>query len=254
SSECLADDISIIAGGTLTGWHPDSAFVLWRRILGILGDVNNIHCPKIHAKVFSYLYDLWHKLAKIRDNLGISVDNQSSPPQPVFIPPLRMLASWLFRATMLPAEYKAGKLQAYKLICEMMTRHQDVLPNSDFLVHLYHVMQKGFTSDDQDVLNIIVRSCSPRFFFLGLPGFTMLLRDFITAAARVRSSDSKEAPRIEAQTILGSLVCFPNLYLHIPVLHCVPGSNNISIGNEDIKDYLVNILLEAATKEYCEGA
>lgn len=50
---------------------------------------------------------------------------------------------------MLPAEYKAGKLQAYKLICEMMTRHQDVLPNTDFLVHLYHILHKGLTSDDQ---------------------------------------------------------------------------------------------------------
>lgn len=50
---------------------------------------------------------------------------------------------------MLPAEYKAGRLQAYKLICEMMTRHQDVFPNSDFLVHLYHVMHKGITSGDQ---------------------------------------------------------------------------------------------------------
>uniref|UniRef100_A0A673C253 Rap-GAP domain-containing protein n=1 Tax=Sphaeramia orbicularis TaxID=375764 RepID=A0A673C253_9TELE len=217
-SECLADDVSIIAGGTLTGWHADSAFVLWRRILGILGDVNNIRCPKIHAKVFSYLYELWHKLAKIRDNLGISVDNQSSPPQPAFIPPLRMLASWLFRATMLPVEYKAGKLQAYKLICEMMTRHQDVLPNSDFLVHLYYIMHRGFTSNDQDVLNTIIRSCSPRFFFLGLPGFTMLVGDFITAAACVLSSDSPEAPRMEAQTTLGSLVCFPNLYLQIPIL------------------------------------
>uniref|UniRef100_A0A3Q1FZ78 Ral GTPase activating protein catalytic subunit alpha 2 n=1 Tax=Acanthochromis polyacanthus TaxID=80966 RepID=A0A3Q1FZ78_9TELE len=254
SSECLADDVSIIAGGTLTGWHPDSAFVLWRRILGILGDVNSIRCPKIHAKVFSCLYELWHKLAKIRDNLGISVDNQSSPPQPAFIPPLRMLASWLFRATMLPAEYKAGKLQAYKLICEMMTRHQDVLPNSDFLVHLYHIMHKGFTSDDQDVLNTIIRSCSPRFFFLGLPGFTMLVGDFITAAACVLTSDSLEAPRMEAQTILGSLVCFPNLYLQIPVLKHMRGSDEINVGNEDIKDYLVNILLETATKEHCEGA
>nr|XP_046269818.1 ral GTPase-activating protein subunit alpha-2 isoform X3 [Scatophagus argus] len=254
SSECLADDVSIIAGGTLTGWHADSAFVLWRRILGILGDVNNIRCPKIHAKVFSYLYELWHKLAKIRDNLGISVDNQSSPPQPAFIPPIRMLASWLFRATMLPAEYKAGKLQAYKLICEMMTRHQDVLPNSDFLVHLYYIMHKGITSDDQDVLNTIIRSCSPRFFFLGLPGFTLLVGDFITAAASVLSSVSSEAPRMEAQTILGSLVCFPNLYLQIPVLQRVPGSDDIVVGNEDIKDYLVSILLETATKEHCEGA
>ncbi|XP_068608440.1 ral GTPase-activating protein subunit alpha-2 [Brachionichthys hirsutus] len=255
SSECLADDdVSIIAGGTLTGWHADSAFVLWRRILGILGDVNSIRCPNIHAKVFTYLYELWHKLAKIRDNLGISVDNQSSPPQPAFIPPIRMLASWLFKSTMLPSEYKAGKLQAYKLICEMMTRHQDVLPNSDFLVHLYHIMHKGITSNDQDVLNTIIRSCSPRFFFLGLPGFTLLVGDFITAAACVLSSVSSEAPRMEAQTILGSLVCFPNLYIQIPVLQCVLGSDDIVVGNEDIKDYLVNILLDTATKEHCEGA
>ncbi|XP_073338848.1 ral GTPase-activating protein subunit alpha-2 isoform X3 [Pagrus major] len=254
SSECLADDVSIIAGGTLTGWHADSAFVLWRRILGILGDVNNIRCPKIHAKVFSYLYELWHKLCKIRDNLGISVDNQSSPPQPAFIPPIRMLASWLFRATMLSAEYKAGKLQAYKLICEMMTRHQDVLPNREFMVHLYHIMHKGITSNDQDVLNTIIRSCSPRFFFLGLPGFTMLIGDFITAAACVLSSVSSEAPRMEAQTMLGSLVCLPNLYVQIPVLQRVSGSDDIIVSNEDIKDYLVNILLETATKEHCEGA
>ncbi|XP_058470715.1 ral GTPase-activating protein subunit alpha-2 [Solea solea] len=254
SSECLADDVSIIAGGTLTGWHADSAFVLWRRILGILGDVNSIRCPKIHAKVFSYLYDLWHKLAKIRDNLGISVDNQSSPPQPAFIPPLRMLASWLFRATMLPAEYKTGKLQAYKLICEMMTRHQDVLPNGDFLVHLFYILHKGFSSDDQDVLNTIIRSCSPRFFFLGLPGFTMLVGDYITAAACVLSSVSPEVPRMEAQAALGSLVCFPNLYLQIPVLQHVSGSEEIIVGKEDIKDYLINILLEMATKEHMEGA
>ncbi|TKC45149.1 hypothetical protein EI555_008663, partial [Monodon monoceros] len=116
SSECLADDCSIIAGGTLTGWHPDSAAVLWRRILGILGDVNNIQSPKIHARVFGYLYELWYKLAK---------------------------------ATTLPGAYKEGKLQAYKLICAMMTRRQDVLPNSDFLVHFYLVMHLGLTSEDQ---------------------------------------------------------------------------------------------------------
>ncbi|XP_005158963.1 ral GTPase-activating protein subunit alpha-2 isoform X8 [Danio rerio] len=254
SSEFLADDISIIAGGSLTGWHADSAFVLWRRILGILGDVNSIRCARIHAKVFSYLYELWHKLAKIRDNLGIRVDSDTAMVKPLFIPPLRMLASWLFKATMLPSEFKAGKLQAYKLICEMMTKHQDVLPNSDFLVHLYHVMHKGFTSDDQDVLNTMIRWCSPRFFFLGLPGFTMLVGDFITAAARILNTDSFEAPRVEAQAVLGSLVCFPNLYQQIPSLQSVPGSEDILVGKEDMKDYLVNILLKTARSETCEGA
>ncbi|XP_076835249.1 LOW QUALITY PROTEIN: ral GTPase-activating protein subunit alpha-2-like [Brachyhypopomus gauderio] len=246
SSEFLSDDISIIAGGCLTGWHPDSAFVIWRRILGILGDVNSIRCPRIHAKVFSYLYELWHKLAKIRDNLGLNMDNQSALPSTLFIPPLRMLASWLFKATMLPADFKTGKLHAYRLICEMMTKHQDVLPNSDFLVHLYHVMHKGFTSDDQDVLNTMIRCCTPRFFLLGLPGFSMLVGDFITAAARALSSDSFEVPRIEAQTLLGSLVCFPNLYQQIPSLQAIPGV--------DIKEYLVNNLLKTARNEPCEEA
>uniref|UniRef100_A0A452SIN8 Ral GTPase activating protein catalytic subunit alpha 2 n=1 Tax=Ursus americanus TaxID=9643 RepID=A0A452SIN8_URSAM len=232
SSECLADDCSIIAGGNLTGWHPDSAAVLWRRILGILGDVNNIQSPKIHAKVFGYLYELWYKLAKIRDNLAISLDNQSSPSPPVLIPPLRMFASWLFKATTLPNEYKEGKLQAYRLICAMMTRRQDVLPNSDFLVHFYLVMHLGLTSEDQDILNTIIRHCPPRFFSLGLPGFSMLVGDFITAAARVLSTDT---PAVKALTILGSLVCFPNTYREIPLLQSVPEVKEVITGSEDVK-------------------
>jgi hypothetical protein len=46
--------------------------------------------------------------------------------------------------------------------------------------------------DLQDILNTMIRSCSPRFFFLGLPGFSMLVGDFITAAARVLNTDSPE--------------------------------------------------------------
>ncbi|XP_055977699.1 ral GTPase-activating protein subunit alpha-2 [Sorex fumeus] len=254
SNECLVDDCSIIAGGNLTGWHPDSAAVLWRRVLGILGDVNNIQSPKIHAKVFGYLYELWYKLAKIRDNLAISLDNQSSPSPPVLIPPLRMFASWLFKATTLPNEYKEGKLQAYRLICAMMTRRQDVLPNSDFLVHFYLVMHLGLTNEDQDILNMIIRHCPPRFFSLGLPGFSMLVGDFITAAARVLSTDMLAAPRSEALTILGSLVCFPNTYREVPLLQSVPEVSEVITGPEDIKHYLINILLKNATEEPNECA
>ncbi|XP_078086427.1 ral GTPase-activating protein subunit alpha-2 isoform X4 [Mustelus asterias] len=254
SSECLADECSIIAGGNLTGWHADAAAVLWRRILGILGDVNCIRCPKIHALVFEYLYELWHKLAKIRDNLGISLDNQISPQSPILIPPLRMFVSWLFKATTLPNEYKEGKLQAYKLICDIMTKRQDVLPNSDFLVHFYHVIHRGIVCEDQDVLNMLTKHCSPRFFLLGLPGFTMMVGDFITVATQVLNSDMLDAPRYEAQILLGSLVCFPNLYQQMSLLQPVTGATDIITGNEDIKDYLINILMKNARNETCETA
>uniref|UniRef100_A0A8C0ZBW0 Ral GTPase activating protein catalytic subunit alpha 2 n=1 Tax=Cyanistes caeruleus TaxID=156563 RepID=A0A8C0ZBW0_CYACU len=254
SSEFLADDCSIIAGGSLVGWHPDSAAVLWRRILGILGDVNNIQSPKIHAKVFGYLYELWYKLAKIRDNLAISVDNQSTPSPPVLIPPLRIFASWLFKAATLPSEYKEGKLQAFRLLCAMMSRRQDLLPNSDFLVHFYLVLRLGLTSEDQDILNTVIKHCPPWFFFLGLPGFTMLIGDFLGAAARVLSADTPEAPRCEAHTILGALVCFPNTYQGIPWVGPVSEGSESITGSADMKYCLINILLKNATEEPSEAA
>lgn len=128
TSEFPSEDCSVMAGGSLTGWHADVATVMWRRMLGILGDVNSIKDPEIHAQVFDYLCELWQNLAKvrtcwkslllywflffsfflpnclffsqIRDNLGISLDNQSSPPPPVLIPPLRILTPWLFKVAL----------------------------------------------------------------------------------------------------------------------------------------------------------
>uniref|UniRef100_A0A672FWA1 Ral GTPase activating protein, alpha subunit 1 (catalytic) n=1 Tax=Salarias fasciatus TaxID=181472 RepID=A0A672FWA1_SALFA len=190
TSEFPSEDCSVMAGGSLTGWHADVATVMWRRMLGILGDVNSIKDPEIHAQVFDYLCELWQNLAKIRDNLGISLDNQSSPPPPVLIPPLRILTPWLFKATMLTERYKQGKLHAYKLICRIMKRRQDVSPNSDFLTHFYNIMHQGLLHQDQDIVNTIIKHCSPRFFSIGLPGATMLILDFIIAASRVTACSS----------------------------------------------------------------
>uniref|UniRef100_A0A8C1ZDG3 Ral GTPase activating protein, alpha subunit 1 (catalytic) n=1 Tax=Cyprinus carpio TaxID=7962 RepID=A0A8C1ZDG3_CYPCA len=190
TSEFPTEDCSVMAGGTLSGWHADVATVMWRRMLGILGDVNSIKDPEIHAQVFDYLCELWQNLAKIRDNLGISLDNQSSPPPPDLIPPLRILTPWLFKATMLSERYKQGKLHAYKLICKIMKRRQDVSPNSDFLMHFYNIMHCGLLHQDQDIVNTIIKHCSPRFFSIGLPGATMLILDFIVAASRVTACSS----------------------------------------------------------------
>ena len=40
----------------------------------------------------------------------------------------------------------------------------------------------------KDIVNTIIKHCSPQFFSLGLPGATMLIMDFIVAAGRVASS------------------------------------------------------------------
>ncbi|KAM8783073.1 ral GTPase-activating protein subunit alpha-1 isoform 3-T3 [Rhynchonycteris naso] len=247
-SEFPSECCSVMAGGTLTGWHADVATVMWRRMLGILGDVNNIMDPEIHAQVFDYLCELWQNLAKIRDNLGISTDNLTSPSPPVLIPPLRILTPWLFKATMLTDKYKQGKLHAYKLICNTMKRRQDVSPNRDFLTHFYNIMHCGLLHIDQDIVNTIIKHCSPQFFSLGLPGATMLIMDFIVAAGRVASSAFLNAPRVEAQVLLGSLVCFPNLCCELPALH--PSIPDIAVSQfTDVKELIIKTVLSSARDE-----
>ncbi|XP_067895383.1 ral GTPase-activating protein subunit alpha-1 isoform X5 [Heterodontus francisci] len=248
NSEFPNEDCSVMAGGSLKGWHEDVATVMWRRMLGILGDVNCIKDPEIHAQVFDYLCELWQNLAKVRDNLGITIDNQTSPPPPVLIPPLRILTPWLFKATTLPEKYKQGKLHAYKLICKIMKRRQDVSPNSDFLVHFYNIMHSGLLNPDQDIVNTIIKHCSPKFFSIGLPGATMLIWDFIVAANKVTFSSSLNAPRVEAQILLGSLVCFPNLYDDLPTLQ--PSLSDILLTKcDDVKELVVKSILKSAREE-----
>ena len=55
-----------MAGGTERGWLPDVAVVLWRRMLGALGDVNRLADPTLHAQVFDYLVELNDTLVKVR--------------------------------------------------------------------------------------------------------------------------------------------------------------------------------------------
>uniref|UniRef100_A0A671KH11 Ral GTPase-activating protein subunit alpha-1-like n=1 Tax=Sinocyclocheilus anshuiensis TaxID=1608454 RepID=A0A671KH11_9TELE len=173
TSEFPTEDCSVMAGGTLTGWHADVATVMWRRMLGILGDVNSIKDPEIHAQVFDYLCELWQNLAKV---------NTQSPSE--------CSERMIYSATMLGERYKQGKLHAYKLICKIMKRRQDVSPNSDFLTHFYYIMHCGLLHQDQDIVNTIIKHCSPRFFSIGLPGATMLILNFIVAASRVTACSS----------------------------------------------------------------
>ena len=71
--KCLAVDLldkpggaqSVLAGGRLPGWSPEVAVVLWRRILGCLGNVNNIRDVRIHEEVYEYLCELVNTLVKV---------------------------------------------------------------------------------------------------------------------------------------------------------------------------------------------
>lgn len=56
---------SVMFGGKAKGWLPDVAVVMWRRMLGALGDPNEVRNPQIHAAIFDYLVELGSILIKV---------------------------------------------------------------------------------------------------------------------------------------------------------------------------------------------
>ncbi|XP_066993863.2 probable Rho GTPase-activating protein CG5521 isoform X2 [Anabrus simplex] len=240
---------SVMAGGTVRGWLPDVAVVLWRRMLGALGDVNQLTNPNLHSQVFEYLVELCDTLTKIRMNQGVSGDNQVTPQPPELVPPLSIIAPWCFKALTLPDSYHRGKISAYRLLCHMTLMPQDIAPSRDHIVHFYKVLHDGLVGTDQAVINTLVHHCGPRFFSLLLPGHSLLLLDFIHAANTVVSSPHLEdTPRTEATSILGCVLCLPHQFVDLPALQPTAGEYG-AITCADVKDYVLSVLLRCAKHE-----
>ena len=122
----------VVCGGTVRGWLPDVAVILWKRMLGSLGDVNEISDPKLHAQVFDYLVKLTNTLVKIKLNQGVTTDNQSATQLLELVPPLTLVLPWCFEALFLPSTFESGKLNALRLLCTITLncdpQHRNYLP------------------------------------------------------------------------------------------------------------------------------
>ncbi|KAK3764075.1 hypothetical protein RRG08_046540 [Elysia crispata] len=249
SVDSIDEQRSIMAGGKARGWMPDVAVVLWQRMLGCLGDVNKIEDPDIHATVFDALAELLDTLCRMSDNLGVTQNNMLSPPPPEMIPPLHFFSSWLFECLTLGNKYKRGKLIAYQLICQSMLRRHEVMPPHKLISQFYQILHMGLVSSDQDVVNVLVRDCGPRFFSLPLPGCLLLTLDFIKAAGSIISAvDYKEPPRAEAVKVLGSLLCYPHHLQEVPVLE-PETMKTVKISASELKDLVLDLLLKAGKRE-----
>ncbi|CAB4058858.1 Ral GTPase-activating protein subunit alpha-1 [Lepeophtheirus salmonis] len=221
---------SVMSGGSVKGWLPDVAVVLWRRMLGALGNINQIADTVIHAQIYKYLIELYEVIVKIRNNQGVTLDNMSTPPCPEYVPP-------------------RGRIYALRLLCLMTIRpHDNPLPKTH-LIQFYKLLHQGLTQNKMDIMNILIKFTGPRFFSLMLPGYTAYILDYLYATNHIIStSELKGVPRTEATSIVGSLLAFPPIVRDIPVL--LPNSNELSlISSADIKDQIVGILLKSGRKE-----
>lgn len=249
NSAVSADRRSILSGGTARGWLPDVAAVMWRRMLGALGDVNKILNPKLHAQVFQYLVNMTESLIKIRMNQGISLDGQAIPMPLNLVPPIALVAPWCYGALTLDAQYSQGKLYAMQLLCTIV--RSGACLGSNQLPLFYHALHQALSGEDRAMAYTALRYLGgPRFLSLLLPGHTLLLLDLVHASTIVLTSSEtgSHAPRAHVAGLLGSLLCFPKTSLPGPVLQ--PSEPNIDLMEcPDIQEHVLNIVLRCARRE-----
>ncbi|CAF5040308.1 unnamed protein product, partial [Rotaria magnacalcarata] len=84
------------------------------------------------------------------------------------------------------------------------------------------IISQGLLSGDEDVIYVIISSCKVEFFHRCWPSSTLLLPLFTSACCEIGQKpnfvDGKTIPKVEALTILSSLVCFPNHFEQLDVL------------------------------------
>ncbi|XP_043246445.1 ral GTPase-activating protein subunit alpha-1-like [Amphibalanus amphitrite] len=240
---------SVMSGGTLRGWMPDVAVVLWRRMLGALGNVNHIQSPTVHAQVFDYLIELSETLVKIEENLGVSADNQSTWWPSELVPPLPLLVPWCLEALRLPDSHQAGRLRALRLLCLLLVRRQPAPVSAAVSAQLLRALHRGLSSGRQDVIHTLVRQCGPGLLATELPAASLLVLDLIQACGGIAASQELQGvPRTESVSILGSLVCFPNRWPQLEALQPRPLEMTV-VPCPELKDCVVSVLLKAGRRE-----
>ncbi|XP_055680248.1 probable Rho GTPase-activating protein CG5521 isoform X2 [Lutzomyia longipalpis] len=244
-----SDRRSILAGGAARGWLPDVAAIMWKRMLGALGDVNEIQSPKLHAQIFRHLVDMTSSLIKIRLNQGITNDNQTTPQPPALVPPIGLIAPWCFGALALDNQYREGKVCALQLLCTMVKNSQ--LNGMTQLPLFYSALHQALTGVDRELAYTALRFLGgPRFLSLLLPGHTLLLLDLVHASTVLITSSNcgSHAPRSEVAGLLGSLLCFPKTSLPKPVLN--PSGPHVELMEcPDLQEHVLNVIMRCARRE-----
>lgn len=255
---------SILLGGTTRGWLPDVAALMWKRMLGSLGDVNQIVNPKLHAAVFRHLINITISLIKILLNQGVLCDNQAHLTTPQFVPPIGIMVPWCYVALSLPQKYSEGKLCAMRLLCTII-RHRPPI-STDELPLFYNAIHQALVGEDRKMSYIAVRYLGgPRFLSLLLPGHSLLLLDMVHActiilntfenSSNVSNSENDVdgnmnqcTPRAYAAGLLCSLLCCPKTSLPNPVLKPTP-LNVETLDCLDLQEHIFRVVLRCARRE-----
>lgn len=136
----------VISGGKRIGWLPEVAAAMWHRLLGMLGNINNVQDSEVYRRIFNHLLKMFKDLERIRDNRGVCFDNCFTPDPPELMPPLQVFIPWCFQAIVHKSEvdvknYKSGLILACELLARSISVRQDCPLNEEQILLFYYIFQ-----------------------------------------------------------------------------------------------------------------
>jgi len=245
-------DKCVLLGGSVRGWTPENSVIMWRRMSGLFGNINMIDDPENHLVVMRCLAVMLCDFIKTRENLGISVDNQSTPSQPKLVPPYTYYVGWLLEATHLPEKFRESRLTAYKLLCLMSIRRHDIELPQQYYTAFYEAIHRGLNSPDPKIYSSIIKH-SAQLLSLELPGSTCLVHDLFERSRSILANSPRElstatSPRDQALQILNTILSLHRPIKKLMVLKSDGTTSMNLVAPGDIRNKIFETLLACNTR------
>lgn len=199
------NDKCVLLGGSQRGWTPENSVIMWRRMLGLFGNINSFEDPENHLVAMRCLAVMLRDFIKARQNIGISLDNQSTPDLPNLIPPYSYYVGWLLEATNLPHQFQKSRVAAYKLLCLVSIRRHDIELPQLYYAAFYEALHRGLTSSDTQIHASIIKN-SAQILSMELPGCTFLVHDLLERSTQLLPTSQDLTLQLRAAEILGSIL------------------------------------------------
>ncbi|KRZ60885.1 putative Rho GTPase-activating protein, partial [Trichinella nativa] len=195
--------------------RPEALFVVWRRLLCCLGDVNRIDNPEAHLRVLEVLASVIGQLSKIDDGQPAT----GAVPRP----PVHMFVGWLNDCLFLPDRYAESRICAAKLYCTVLTRSQRQqltagLTAELHLAALFASLLELLTSSavDRRLLLAVFDALGTGFFVAYWPASLLTVAAFVRAADQIYCELATANRRLTA----------------VPLLRCLAGvAPLLTVGN-----------------------
>ncbi|KAG0169558.1 Ral GTPase-activating protein subunit alpha-2 [Apophysomyces sp. BC1015] len=224
--------------------------VTWKNMVCAVGNINHIEGPQNYAVAVNCIVDILDNLVWIRTR---------QPYRNVPIPALYEFTPWLFQATELPKSYNIGQAAAIGCLCRLIAQKPEESVTLSYYAHFYKAVLKGLASDDNVIIQAIVKN-SERIFSFSLPGVYILIPPFIDAIEKQLLDDTAAGEvasnvRKSCVTILGSLISMSNRLSSVEIsveeynMEWIRGFDGKRFCFADVKIWLKNLLVRLVGAE-----